>query len=64
MVGTATPACTASRATAGSSSYVSSLDGHVRIFQGETLGLVQDLKIEPGANRLFYDPAANLIYFG
>jgi DNA-binding beta-propeller fold protein YncE len=44
--------------------YVSSLDGHVRIFRGETLGLVQDLKIEPGANRLFYDPAANLIYFG
>jgi hypothetical protein len=44
--------------------YVSSLDGHVRIFQGETLWLVQDLKIEPDANRLFYDPAANLIYFG
>jgi hypothetical protein len=44
--------------------YVSSLDGHVKIFKGETLSLVQDLKIELGANRLFYDPATNLIYFG
>src|SRR3984893_13467063 len=44
--------------------FVSSLDGHVRVFQGETLWLVQDFKIEPDANRLFYDPATNLIYFG
>jgi hypothetical protein len=44
--------------------YVSSLDGHVRIFQGETFRLVQDFKIEPDANRLFYDPATHLIYFG
>jgi hypothetical protein len=44
--------------------YVSSLDGHVRVFQGETFWLVQDFKIEPDANRLFYDPATNLIYFG
>jgi hypothetical protein len=44
--------------------YVSSLDGHVRVFQGETLWLVQDFKIEPDPNRLFYDPATNLIYFG
>jgi hypothetical protein len=44
--------------------YVSSLDGHVRIFQGETLWLVQDFKIEPDPNRLLYDPATNLIYFG
>jgi hypothetical protein len=44
--------------------YVSSLDGHVRVFQGDTLRPVQDLKLEPGPNRLFYDPAANLIYFG
>ena len=44
--------------------YVSSLDGHLRIFQGETFRLVQDFKIEPDSNRLFYDPATNLIYFG
>src|ERR1700730_5047726 len=44
--------------------YVSSLDGHVRVFQGETLWLGQDFKIEPDPNRLFHDPATNLIYFG
>jgi hypothetical protein len=44
--------------------YVSSLDGHVRVFQGETFWLVQDFKVEPDPNRLFYDPATNLIYFG
>jgi hypothetical protein len=44
--------------------YVSSLDGHVRVFQGESFRLVQDFKIEPDPNRLFYDPTANLIYFG
>ena len=32
--------------------YVSSLDGHVRVFQGESFWLVQDFKIEPDANRL------------
>jgi hypothetical protein len=44
--------------------YVSSLDGHVRVFQGESFWLVQDFKIEPDSNRLFYDPATQLIYFG
>jgi hypothetical protein len=44
--------------------YVSSLDGHIRVFQGETFRLVHDFKIEPDPNRLFYDPATNLIYFG
>src|SRR5882762_7458444 len=44
--------------------YVSSLDGHVRVFQGESFWLVQDFKIEPDPNRLFYDPTTNLIYFG
>jgi hypothetical protein len=44
--------------------YVSSLDGHVRVFQGETFWLVQDFKIEHDPNRLFYDPTTNLIYFG
>lgn len=44
--------------------YVSSLDGHVRVFQGESFWLVQDFKIEPDANRFLYDPATSLIYFG
>jgi hypothetical protein len=44
--------------------YVSSLDGHVRVFQGETFRLVQEFKIEPDPNRLFYDRSTDLIYFG
>jgi hypothetical protein len=44
--------------------YVSSLDGHVRVFQGETFWLVHDFKVEPDPNRLFHDPKTNLIYFG
>ena len=44
--------------------YVSSLDGTLRIFQGETFRLIQALKIEPDPNRLFYDSATDLIYFG
>jgi WD40 repeat protein len=36
--------------------YVSSLDGTLRIFQGETFRLVQALKLEPDPNRLLYDP--------
>jgi hypothetical protein len=44
--------------------YVSSLDGHLRVFQGGTFWLVQDFKIEPDSNRLFYDPTTNLVYFG
>jgi hypothetical protein len=44
--------------------YVSSLDGHVRVFQGESFWLVRDFKIEPDSNRLFYDPTTKLIYFG
>jgi hypothetical protein len=44
--------------------YVSSLDGHVRVFQGESFWLIQDFKIEPDPNRLLYDPTTGLIYFG
>jgi hypothetical protein len=44
--------------------YVSSLDGHVRVFQGESFWLVRDFKIEPDPNRLFFDPTTKLIYFG
>jgi hypothetical protein len=44
--------------------YVSSIDGTLRIYQGETFRLVQALKLEPDPNRLIYDPATDLIYFG
>src|ERR1700732_1659201 len=44
--------------------YVSSLDGTLRIFQGETFRLIQALKLEPDSNRLFYDAATDIIYFG
>jgi hypothetical protein len=44
--------------------FVSSLDGHLRVFQGETFWPVQDFKIEPDPNRLFYDATTNLLYFG
>src|SRR3984957_10308578 len=44
--------------------YVSSLDGTLRIFQGETFRLIQAIKLEPDPNRLLYDPATDLIYFG
>jgi hypothetical protein len=44
--------------------YVSSLDGTLRILQGESFRLIQALKLEPDPNRLFYDPATDLIYFG
>jgi WD40 repeat protein len=44
--------------------YVSSLDGTLRIYQGETFRLIQSLKLEPDPNRLLYDPATDLIYFG
>jgi hypothetical protein len=43
---------------------LTSLDGPVRVFQGETFWLVQDFTIEPDPNRLLYDPTTNLIYFG
>jgi hypothetical protein len=42
--------------------YVSSLDGTLRIFQGETFRLVQALKLEPDPNRLHYDGELNRIY--
>jgi hypothetical protein len=44
--------------------YVTSLNGHVRVFQGDTFRPVQDFKVEAGPNRLFYDASTNLIYFG
>jgi hypothetical protein len=44
--------------------YVSSLDGTLRIFQGETFRLIQALKLEPDPNRLLYDAATDIIYFG
>jgi hypothetical protein len=44
--------------------YVTSIDGHVRVFNGETFQLDKDFKVEPGPNRISYDAVSNLIYFG
>lgn len=44
--------------------YVSSIDGHVSVFESGAFRLIQDFKTEPGPNRLFYDPTSNLVYFG
>src|SRR6202035_2147044 len=44
--------------------YVWSLDGTLWIFQGVSFRLIQALKLEPDPNRLLYDPATDLIYFG
>jgi hypothetical protein len=44
--------------------YVTSLDGMLRIYQAETFRLVQAIKLEPDPNRVLFDPATQLIYFG
>lgn len=44
--------------------YVTSLDGTLRIYQGETFRMVQAIKLEPDPNRLLFDPSTQTIYFG
>jgi len=39
-------------------------DGMVRIFRGDTLDLVDSLKLEVGANRITYDPPSKYLYVG
>ena len=43
---------------------VSRDDGMVRVFRGDSLDLVDSLKLELGANRAFYDPATQYLYVG
>jgi YVTN family beta-propeller protein len=39
-------------------------DAMVRVFHGDTLAPIDSIKLEPGTNRLAYDPQANLLYVG
>ena len=39
-------------------------DGMLRIFRGDTLGLLDEIKLELGPNRVAYDPNSKLLYVG
>lgn len=39
-------------------------DGMLRVFRGDTLGLLDEIKLELGPNRVAYDPNSNLLYVG
>ncbi len=39
-------------------------DGMLRVFRGDTLELLDSLHLEPGPNRVVYEPKSNLVYVG
>jgi WD40 repeat protein len=39
-------------------------DGMIRVFQGDTLRLLDTIELEPGPNRIVYDPNSKLVYVG
>jgi DNA-binding beta-propeller fold protein YncE len=39
-------------------------DGMLRIFRGDTLELVESIHLEPGPNRVVYEPKSKLVYVG
>src|SRR5882672_2856727 len=39
-------------------------DGMVRVFQGDTLKLLDSIQLEPGPNRIVYEPNSKLVYVG
>jgi DNA-binding beta-propeller fold protein YncE len=39
-------------------------DGMIRVFRGESLELIDSLKLELGVNRIVYDPASKYLYAG
>jgi DNA-binding beta-propeller fold protein YncE len=39
-------------------------DGMVRVFRGDTLQLLDSIELEPGPNRIVYEPNSKLIYVG
>ena len=43
---------------------VSRDDGMVRVFPGDSLDLIDSIKLELGSNRAFYDPTAHALYVG
>src|SRR6516225_11209860 len=39
-------------------------DAMLRVFRGDTLDLLDSIQLEPGPNRLAYEPHAKLVYVG
>src|SRR3989454_11920781 len=39
-------------------------DGMLRVFRGETLELLDSIHLEPGPNRVVYEPKSKLVYVG
>ena len=39
-------------------------DAMLRVFRGDTLGLLDSIQLEPGPNRVVYEPHAKLVYVG
>src|ERR1700737_2699644 len=39
-------------------------DGMLRIFRGDTLELLESIRLEPGPNRVVYEPKSKLVYVG
>src|SRR5713226_5227398 len=39
-------------------------DGMVRVFRGDTLQLLDSIQLEPGPNRIVYEPHSQLVYVG
>src|SRR2546426_12061098 len=39
-------------------------DGMLRVFRGDTLELLDSIHLEPGPNRLVYEPKSKLVYVG
>src|SRR2546425_8827833 len=39
-------------------------DGMVRVFRSDTLQLLDSIELEPGPNRIIYEPNSKLIYVG
>jgi DNA-binding beta-propeller fold protein YncE len=44
--------------------FVASLDGTVKVFHGNSLDLIDSIKLEIGVNRVMYDPATKVLYVG
>src|SRR5712692_8413428 len=39
-------------------------DGMLRVFRGDTLELIDSIHLEPGPNRVVYEPKSKLVYVG
>src|SRR6266849_2644719 len=39
-------------------------DGMLRVFRGDTLELIDSIHLEPGPNRVVYEPKSKVVYVG